>query len=410
MLDRGAAYGEGYGRATPIIPDTTELGAAGDISNLNVVPGRHKWSTTVTFTALNLVGSATDVWIMQIAGSLILTSGTGLTLSGGARAANIFWMVAGSVTVAGGLHLEGIIVSAGLISFAEGASLVGRALSATQVTLVNNSISPPPPPACTYGGSCSATTCDTSGSLFRSNMPCTGPTTQPCDAPVCCTYGSCSATSCGTSGTRSRSNEPCTGPTTQPCDTPLCACDYNGSVCSETACNTSGTLVPNVLPCLGDQTRPCTNALCACSFAGASCSVTTCGSTGVRTATNAAACAGSTTQTCSTAACPDCSFNGASCDGTTGCGTAGTQTASNAGACTGSNTQACSEPACGVVRSGCACDFFLCAPLSIIVFAFELIHLPTRFSHALAVQLHQSAVRRHERVRHAGHADGEQRG
>ena len=39
------------------------------------------------------------VWILQISGDVVVASGARVTLTGGAKAENIFWQVAGSTTV-----------------------------------------------------------------------------------------------------------------------------------------------------------------------------------------------------------------------------------------------------------------------------------------------------------------------
>jgi hypothetical protein len=88
-------------------------------------------------------GSAADVWIFQIAGDLLLSSSTRVTLAGGARAQNIFWQVSGGVSAGAESHLEGVILSMTAISLQTGASLNGRALSQTAVTLDQNTVVEP---------------------------------------------------------------------------------------------------------------------------------------------------------------------------------------------------------------------------------------------------------------------------
>jgi len=61
---------------------------------------------------LILDGSATDVWVFQIAGTLTQATGVQITLLGGASAENIFWVVANSVSIGVGAHVEGTIIAA----------------------------------------------------------------------------------------------------------------------------------------------------------------------------------------------------------------------------------------------------------------------------------------------------------
>jgi hypothetical protein len=134
------AYNDAAGRPTP---DFLEL-YTGNLGGKTLSPGLYKWTTSVTIPA-NLVisGSATDVWIFQIAGDLDLSVSKNVTLSGGALAKNIFWQVAGQVTLETTSHFEGIILSMTGITFQTGASMNGRALAQTAVVLDQNAVTKP---------------------------------------------------------------------------------------------------------------------------------------------------------------------------------------------------------------------------------------------------------------------------
>jgi hypothetical protein len=58
-----------------------------------------------------------------------------VTLDGGVVASNIFWQVAGAVTVGAGAHMEGIILGKSAITFQTGSSLNGRILGQTMCAL-----------------------------------------------------------------------------------------------------------------------------------------------------------------------------------------------------------------------------------------------------------------------------------
>jgi len=134
------AYNDAAGRVSP---DFSELGS-GDIGGKTLVPGLYKWSNTVTVPSdVTLSGSATDVWIFQIAGNLTMSSKMKIMLAGGAQAKNIFWQVAGQATFGTTSHMEGIILSMTGITFQTNASLTGRALAQTAVILDKNSITEP---------------------------------------------------------------------------------------------------------------------------------------------------------------------------------------------------------------------------------------------------------------------------
>lgn len=131
--------------ATRTGPNTTELGA-GNIGGLTIAPGLHKWSTGVTIpTNVTLSGDANDVWIFQISGNLSINSATSVVLSGGAQAKNVFWQVGGptGATLGTTSTFEGTILSAKQVIIQTDATLNGRALAQTQVTLDDNTVTLP---------------------------------------------------------------------------------------------------------------------------------------------------------------------------------------------------------------------------------------------------------------------------
>ncbi|XOV91085.1 MAG: ice-binding family protein [Bacteroidota bacterium] len=134
------AYNDAAGRTSP---DFFELGT-GNIGGKTLSSGVYKWTNTVTVpTDVTLTGGENDIWIFQIAENLTVSSAVNLTLSGGAQAKNIFWQVAGEVTIGTTAHFEGIILSKTGITLATGASLKGRALAQTAVILDSNVVTQP---------------------------------------------------------------------------------------------------------------------------------------------------------------------------------------------------------------------------------------------------------------------------
>jgi hypothetical protein len=134
------AYDDAAGR---VAPDFTELGA-GEIGGLTLVPGLYKWGTGLLLsTDVTLSGGPDDVWIFQVAGTLNQASATQLILAGGARAKNIFWQVAGAVTVGTYAHFEGILLGKTVIGVNTGATVNGRLLAQTAVTLQMNPVTQP---------------------------------------------------------------------------------------------------------------------------------------------------------------------------------------------------------------------------------------------------------------------------
>jgi hypothetical protein len=134
------AYNDAAGR---LFPDFSELGT-GNIGGKILVPGLYKWTSAVTLsTNVTISGSATDVWIFQIAGNLTTASAVKVTLAGGALAKNIFWQVAGQTTLGTTSHYEGVILSMTGITFQTGATMNGRALAQTAVVLDVNTVTRP---------------------------------------------------------------------------------------------------------------------------------------------------------------------------------------------------------------------------------------------------------------------------
>jgi len=123
----------------------------GTLNGQTFVPGIYTWNTpgNVSITGgptggITLTGTATDVWIFQITGTLDLAPDTKITLGGEAQAKNIFWQVAGVVTLLANSHFEGNILGWTTIAMKTGASINGRLLAQTEeVTLEQNTVKAP---------------------------------------------------------------------------------------------------------------------------------------------------------------------------------------------------------------------------------------------------------------------------
>ena len=137
--DMEAAYNDAAGRT---LPDAIDLGA-GEIGGLTLAPGLYKWGTDVSISNdVTLTGGPND-WIFQIAGTLTEASAKNVTLAGGAQAKNVFWQSAGAVTIGTTAHFEGTILTKTMIAMKTKASINGRLLAQTAVTLQMNTVVPP---------------------------------------------------------------------------------------------------------------------------------------------------------------------------------------------------------------------------------------------------------------------------
>jgi hypothetical protein len=139
--DMGIAFTDAAGRA----PGVTELGA-GNIGGMDLPAGVYKWGSGLLIPSdVTLTGSATDVWVFQIAQDLTMSSGVRVTLAGGALPKNIFWQVAGMVDMGTTSHLEGVVLSQTAITLGTGASINGRLLAQTAVSLDASTVVAPAP-------------------------------------------------------------------------------------------------------------------------------------------------------------------------------------------------------------------------------------------------------------------------
>lgn len=138
-----AAYTDAMGRPA----DETGRGAGTLTTGEIFTTGVYKWNSDVNITDdITINGSATDIFIFQITGKLNIDSGKKVLLSGGVIPANIFWAVAGTTTLQTTSIFEGNILGgsgASTIAMLNGATLHGKALGQTDVTLIASIVTSP---------------------------------------------------------------------------------------------------------------------------------------------------------------------------------------------------------------------------------------------------------------------------
>ncbi|MFV5695364.1 ice-binding protein [Flavobacterium sp. LB3P122] len=138
--DMQTAYTDAAGRTNP---DFINIGA-GNIGGKTLTPGLYKWTSALNIpTDITISGSPTDVFIFQIAGTLKLSSAVRMTLTGGVQAKNIFWVVSDAVTCGTTSHFEGNILGMTGINLQTEATINGRLLAQTAVTLQMNAVTQP---------------------------------------------------------------------------------------------------------------------------------------------------------------------------------------------------------------------------------------------------------------------------
>jgi uncharacterized repeat protein (TIGR02543 family) len=161
----GKIYAPGYANPTPanlttavdnmrtafttgngLAPGTTEL-LSGNLNGQTLAAGVYKWSTGLSITnGITLDGGGDDcaMFVFQIAQDLTVANGTIITLANGAHAENIYWLVAGSGAMLGTtVQFQGNLLSKTLISLNTGATINGRLMAQTEVTLNANSVTKP---------------------------------------------------------------------------------------------------------------------------------------------------------------------------------------------------------------------------------------------------------------------------
>lgn len=133
------AYNDGSGRTA----DYTEL-YTGDLSGKTLTSGVYMWSNDVLInTDLTLSGSATEVFIFQVAGTLSMAANTSITLIGGALPENIYWVVADTIAIGVGADFQGIILSMTNVSMNTGSTIMGMIYAQTSVSLDATAVTKP---------------------------------------------------------------------------------------------------------------------------------------------------------------------------------------------------------------------------------------------------------------------------
>jgi hypothetical protein len=142
ISDMETAYSDAAGRTTP---DYTDL-LSGNIGGQTLTPGLYYWGSSVSIASnITITGGANDTWIFQMTGDLSVSDAVIVTLSGGARAKNIVWVLAGQAVLRTTSHFEGIILSQTQITMQTHATMNGRALAQTLVALDQTTITKPTP-------------------------------------------------------------------------------------------------------------------------------------------------------------------------------------------------------------------------------------------------------------------------
>ena len=155
----GKVYAADYGAPTPhlLIAAVEDMRLAyaeaaerpattTDLSPIDSVlaAGVYHWNKNLDLAAnVALHGTATDVWIFQIEGTLTLAADVKITLTGGALASNVFWQSSGAITLGATSRLEGVVLTATALTSGAGTTIHGRILASTDVTITGSTVAQP---------------------------------------------------------------------------------------------------------------------------------------------------------------------------------------------------------------------------------------------------------------------------
>jgi hypothetical protein len=148
VSDMETAYTDASGRPNGDGARTNVLG--GKIGGEVLTPGVYTFGSDVligsniTFQGTTTLSGPTDVFIIQMTGSLTLADRTHVLLTNGVKAKNIVWQVAKEVLVKSAAVMQGTLLVKTKVVFKEGSALTGRVLAQTRCDLEDVSITEPP--------------------------------------------------------------------------------------------------------------------------------------------------------------------------------------------------------------------------------------------------------------------------
>ncbi|MBE0502310.1 MAG: DUF3494 domain-containing protein [Desulfuromonadales bacterium] len=98
VSDMGAAYDDAASRV--FTADTYHNIASATLNTVTLGAGVYTWDGALAIsTDVTLNGTATDVWILQVSDTLDMAADLSINLTGRTLPQNVFWQVAGGVTV-----------------------------------------------------------------------------------------------------------------------------------------------------------------------------------------------------------------------------------------------------------------------------------------------------------------------
>ena len=192
--DRQSAYDS-------VVAQTGGTAFGGDLAGKTFTPGLYSTAAAVTNTGsitLDAGGDPSAIFVFKVGAALSSAAATKVVLTNGALANNVYWQVVGAVALGANVKWIGTLLGAAAIDFGDGASLKGRILTPSTVTLSNSPVTKPiddlVAPLVTINGGPTRSTNDTTPSI-------SGTTDEPGTPLVTITIGSQVLTTRASAGT-----------------------------------------------------------------------------------------------------------------------------------------------------------------------------------------------------------------
>ena len=186
--DRQAAY-------DAVVAQTGGTTFAGDQAGAIFKPGLYTSGAAITNTGtitLDADGDPGAIFVFQIGAALSSAATSKVLLTDGALAHNVYWQVAGAVSLGAGVKWVGTLLGAAAVAFGEAASIKGRILTPSTVALANSPVTKPiddlTAPLVGIDGGPARSTNDPTPMI-------TGTTDEPAGRPVTVTVGGQTLTS-----------------------------------------------------------------------------------------------------------------------------------------------------------------------------------------------------------------------
>jgi len=139
------AYNDAAARVIP-----APVSVSGNLGGMTLAPGTYVSGSSLEISAgdltLDAFGDANAVWIFQMPTSFTATSSRQVVLSGGARAANVYWQVGSSATLGSTSRIVGNFLADQSITLETGARLDGRALTRIGAVTLDSAVIVVPTP------------------------------------------------------------------------------------------------------------------------------------------------------------------------------------------------------------------------------------------------------------------------